>query len=77
MGAIEGIGYYFAQLISGAKLKAVLASLVVMFECVVGGVDAGTQSLLILMGADLAFGFADAWRKKEISFKKLRQGVWK
>ena len=36
MGAVEGTSYYVLQLLSGVKVKAVFASIVVSLELMVG-----------------------------------------
>ena len=32
MGALEGIGYYFSQLVSGVKVKSILATMIFFIE---------------------------------------------
>ena len=77
MGALEGIGYYFSQLVSGVKVKSILATMIFFIEVKFGWWDSAVEALWILMVMDFAFGFSEAWNSKTISFKRLRQGVWK
>lgn len=45
MGAIEGTSYYFIQLVSGIKIKAVFASIVVSLELMMGGWNGAVEAL--------------------------------
>jgi len=77
MGAIEGTSYYFLQLVSGIKVKAIFASIVVSLELMMGGWNGAVEALWMLMVMDLMFGFWEAWKNNSVSFRRLRQGVWK